>query len=113
MVMHDSQARPPLAALISCSGVEKSPGSPLRLFTMMSGCSSDTILFIYSDSHPAAPSGQSTAYHSRTTAAHQGTIKSHAQPSPADGCHEHLHQVAAGGLFGRAIVGVLGVEQAE
>src|ERR1039457_7374358 len=59
MVMHDSQARPPLAALISCSGVEKSPGSPLRLFTMMSGCSSNTILFIFSDSQPAASSGQS------------------------------------------------------
>ncbi len=34
-----------------CSGVEKSPGRPLRLFTMISGCSAKTISFMRSDSH--------------------------------------------------------------
>jgi hypothetical protein len=50
-VMQDSQARPLRSARISCSGVEKSPGRPLRLLTMMSGWSSKTILFMRSDSH--------------------------------------------------------------
>ena len=48
MVMQVSQARPALAGLISCSGVVKSPGRPLRLLTMMSGCNLNTILFIFS-----------------------------------------------------------------
>ncbi len=41
--MQASQARPSFSAWIRCSGVEKSPGSRLRLLTMMSGWSSKTI----------------------------------------------------------------------
>jgi hypothetical protein len=56
-VMQVSQARP-LGGRISCSGVAKSPSRPLRLLTMISGCSSKTIWFMRSDSHSAAVSGQ-------------------------------------------------------
>src|SRR5438046_8252653 len=69
--MQDSHARSSLSAVICCSGVEKSPESLFRLLTIMSGCSSKTILFVRSDSQPAASSGHGTSYHNFSIVAEQ------------------------------------------
>ena len=49
----------------------------------------------------------------RMVPVHQRMIEAHAQSFPAHGLHEFFHQIAAAGLLGRAVVGVLSVEKAE
>jgi hypothetical protein len=44
---------------------------------------------------------------------HQGVVEAHAKTFGADGFDVFLHQVAAGTLLGRAVIGQLGVEVAE